>query len=251
MIAAGAISQPYDVVLLAVKGFQLEAMLADLTPAIGPDTMILPVLNGMRHMDVLAERFRPNNLVGSALKIATVLEDDGRVVQLGPLQDFAYGELDGSATARIRSLDAFMQGADIGARLSGVVRREMWEKWILLAAVGAATCLMRGTVGDIEACPGGATFALRLLDEVVAIVRAMGDPPSEAFVSAAREQLTTKASPFASSMFRDAQRGRPIEVEQIIGDLLRRGAKAQIATPMLSAAYIHLLVYQNKVAPRR
>jgi 2-dehydropantoate 2-reductase len=110
---------------------------------------------------------------------------------------------------------------------------------------------MRGTVGDIEACPGGAAFALRLLDEVVAIVRAVGDPPSEAFVNAAREQLTAKASPFASSMFRDVQRGRPIEVEQIIGDLLRRGTKAQIATPMLSAAYIHLLVYQNKIAPPR
>jgi len=249
VIAADAISQPFDVVLLAVKGFQLEAVLADLMPAIGPDSMILPVLNGMRHMDVLAERFRPNNLVGCALKVATVLEDDGRIVQLGPLQDFAYGELDGSATARIQSLDAFMQGADIGARLSSIIRREMWEKWILLAALGAVTCLMRGTVGDIEACPGGASFALRVLDEVVAIVKAVGESPSEAFVNAAREQLTAKGSPFASSMFRDVQRGHQIEVEQIIGDLLRRGTKAEIATPMLWAAYVNLLVYHNKVAP--
>jgi 2-dehydropantoate 2-reductase len=183
LITADALRQPYDVVLLTVKGFQLEAAHADLAPAIGPETMILPVLNGMRHMDVLAERFSPHNLLGCVLKVATVLEDDGRIVQLAPLQDLAYGELDGSTTARIQALDAFMRGADIGARISGLIRREMWEKWILLAALGAVTCLMRGTIGEVEACPGGAAFALHLLDEVIAIVKAVGEPPSETFVS--------------------------------------------------------------------
>jgi 2-dehydropantoate 2-reductase len=140
-----------------------------------------------------------------------------------------------------------MQGADIGGRLSSVIRREMWEKWILLAALGAITCLMRGTIGEIEACPGGAALSLRLLDEVIALVKAVGEPPSEAFVNSTREQLTQKGAPLASSMFRDLQRGRRIEVEQIIGDLLRRGAKSQIAAPLVSAAYVQLLVYQNKI----
>jgi 2-dehydropantoate 2-reductase len=251
LITADAIKQSYDVVLLTVKGFQLEDALVELAPAIGPDTMILPVLNGMRHMDVIGERFSPDNLVGCALKVATTLDDDGRIVQLAPFQDLAYGELDGSMTDRIRALDAFMQGADIGARLSSVIRREIWEKWILLAALGAITCLMRGTIGEIEACPGGAAFALALLDEVIAIVEAVGEPPSEAFVTSARKQLTEKGAPLASSMFRDLQRGRRVEVEQIIGDLLRRGAKAQIAAPLVSAAYVHLLVYQNKLATVR
>jgi 2-dehydropantoate 2-reductase len=251
LITADAIKQSYDVVLLTVKGFQLEDALVELAPAIGPDTMILPVLNGMRHMDVIGERFSPHNLVGCALKVATTLDDDGRIVQLAPFQDLAYGELDGSMTDRIRALDAFMQGADIGARLSSVIRREIWEKWILLAALGAITCLMRGTIGEIEACPGGAAFALALLDEVIAIVEAVGEPPSEAFVTSARKQLTEKGAPLASSMFRDLQRGRRVEVEQIIGDLLRRGAKAQIAAPLVSAAYVHLLVYQNKLATVR
>jgi 2-dehydropantoate 2-reductase len=123
----------------------------------------------------------------------------------------------------------------------------MWEKWILLATLGAITCLMRGTVGEIEASPGGAAVALQLLEEIVAIVRAVGDSPSEAFVQTAREQLTAKGSPLASSMFRDVQRNRPVEVEQIIGDLLRRGTGAGIAVPLLSAAYVHLSVYQNKL----
>ncbi len=247
-VTADEIRQSYDAVLLTVKGYQLDGALGDITPAIGADTMILPVLNGMRHMDILAQRFTPHNVVGCALKVATMLEDDGRIVQLTPLQDLAYGELDGTLTPRLHALDTFMRSADIGARLSGVIYREMWEKWILLAAVGAITCLMRGTIGEIEACAGGAAFALQLLDEVVAVVKAVGEPPSDAFLSATREQLTAKGSPFASSMFRDVQRGRPIEVEEIIGDLVGRGANAKIATPLLSAAYIHLLVYQHQVA---
>jgi 2-dehydropantoate 2-reductase len=248
LITADAIAQPYDAVLLTVKGFQLDAAMADFAPAIGPETMILPVLNGMRHMEILAERFTPHNLVGCALKVATTLDDDGRIVQLSPLQDLAYGELDGAMTSRIQGLNAFLQNAGFDARLSPTIRREMWEKWVLLASLGAITCLMRGTIGEVEAAPGGTSFASRLLDEVVTIITAVGTPPSEAFINATRQQLTAKGSPFASSMYRDLQQGRPIEVEEIIGDLLRRGQKSRLETPLLEAAYTHLSVYQNRIA---
>lgn len=248
IVTAGQIVQPYDAVLLTVKGHQLDAALNDIAPAIGPESMILPVLNGMRHMDILARRFSPHNVVGCALKVATVLEDDGRIVQLAPFQDLAYGELDGSITPRIQALGEFLQGADIGARLSSVIRREMWEKWILLAALGAATCLMRGTIGEIEASEGGGTYTLQLLEEIVTVVRAVGEPPSEEFLAAARGQLTAKGSGVASSMFRDLQRGRQIEAEEIVGDLVRRGSKAGVPTPLLSAAYVHLLVYQHRLS---
>jgi 2-dehydropantoate 2-reductase len=248
VVTSDALIETYDAVLLTVKGFQLNAALDDIAPAIGPETMILPVLNGMQHMNIIAQHFTPHNLVGCALKVATEIEDDGCIVQLSPLQDLAYGELDGGLTPRIQALDEIMRSADIGARLSGSIHQEMWKKWILLAALGAITCLMRGTIGEVEACPGGAAFALQLLDEVVAIVKAVGVSPSEAFLELARQLLTAKESAFVSSMFRDVQRGRLIEVEGIIGDLVRRGVDARIATPLLCAAYIHLLVYQNKAA---
>ncbi|MFW7269962.1 ketopantoate reductase family protein [Gluconacetobacter sp. Hr-1-5] len=247
LVTAEDLAHPYDAVLLTVKAYQLEAALDDLAPAIGPDTMILPVLNGMRHMDILSRRFNPRNVVGCALKVATVLENDGSIVQLSPLQDLAYGELDGSVTPRIRVLDAFMQGTGIDARLSTAIRREMWEKWVLLATVGAITCLMRGTIGEVEACTGGATLASHLLDEVAAIVRAVGESPSDAFMHVARTQITAAGSSLVSSMFRDLQRGRRVEVEEIIGDLVRHAATAGIAIPLLSATYVHLLVYQHKL----
>lgn len=247
IVTAADINEFYEAVLLTVKGFQLQAALDDIAPAIGPETMILPVLNGMQHLDVLARRFSSSNLVGCALKVATILENDGSIVQFNTLQDLAYGELNGCITPRITALDEFMKGAPIGARLSSVIYREMWEKWALLAALGAATCLMRGTVGEIEVIHGGTDFVLAQLDEIITIIKTVGEEPSSDFVKTTRQQLTAKGSPLVSSMFRDLQRGRDVEVEEILGDLVRRGAEAGLKTPLLSAATIHLRIYQNKV----
>jgi 2-dehydropantoate 2-reductase len=251
VVTAETLAGTYDAVLLTVKAYQLDAALEDLAPAIGPDTMILPALNGMGHMDLLAQRFGPRNVVGCALKASTTLDDDGRVVQLTTLMDVAYGELDGEPTARIATLDAFMRSAKIGARLSPAIRREMWEKWIFIASLGALTCLMRATVGEVEACPGGAACALQLLDEVVAIGAAVGVPPSDGFLAGVRATLTQKGSPLAASMCRDLLAGKPTEAEAIVGDLIRRGAKAGIAAPLLSAAYVSLAAHQNKIGAAR
>ena len=247
IVSADGIAGTYDAILLTVKAFQLDAALDHLAPAVAPQTMILPVLNGMKHLEILSNRFGSARVVGCALKVATMLDEDGTIVQLAPFQDLAYGEMDGDNSPRIRALDDFMRGAGFDARLSPAIDREMWEKWILLAALGGITCLMRGTIGEVEAAPNGAAFALRFLDEVLAIVTAVGTPPSEAFVAMARQQLTAKGSPLASSMYRDLQKGQPIEVEQIIGDLFRRGRSAGLATPLLMAAYTNLGLYQNRV----
>jgi 2-dehydropantoate 2-reductase len=246
-VTAGEIGAPYDALLLTLKGFQLDAALEEFAPAIGPQTLILSVLNGMRHMDVLTQRFGAQHLVGCVLKVSTVLEDDGRIVQLTALQDLAYGELDGGVTPRIQALDAFLKVADIGARLSKVITRELWEKWALLSSLGAITCLMRGTIGEVEASNGGAAFARRLFDEVTGIIRAVGEPPSGGFDEFARALLTARDSGLASSMFRDVQRGRPVEVEDILGDLVARATRAGITAPLLSAAYTHLSLYQRRL----
>lgn len=248
LVTADAIDAPYDAVLLTVKGFSLDAALDDLAPAVGPETMILPVLNGMRHVDTLAARFGETAVVGCVCKVATFLDDEGRIIQLNKLQDLAYGEMTGAPSARTDRLDQAMRGAGFDARLSRTIEREMWEKWILLANLGGITCLMRGTIGEIAAAPGGAALALRFLDEVVATVTAAGHAPSEAFLTATRTLLTQEGSPLTSSMYRDLVKGHPVEVEQILGDLLVRARRLEVATPLLGAAYTHLSVYQNRIS---
>jgi 2-dehydropantoate 2-reductase len=246
LVTAGEIRTAYDVVLLTVKAFSLDAALDDLAPAVGSETMILSVLNGMKHIDALAARFGENSIVGCVCKVATSVDDEGRIVQLNKLQDLAYGEMSGSSSERTGRLDKAMQGAGFDARLSGTIGQEMWQKWILLATLGGITCLMRGNVGEIEAVTGGAEFSLRFLNEVCAVVTAAGHVPSEAFLSGTRSQLTQRDSSLTSSMYRDLQQGRPVEAEQILGDLLERARGYNVSTPLLAAAFAHLLVYQRR-----
>jgi 2-dehydropantoate 2-reductase len=245
LVTAGEVRGPFDAVLLTVKAFALDAALDDMTPAVGPDTMILPVLNGMKHVDTLVARFGDKAVVGCVCRVATVV-DHGRIVQLSKLQDLAYGEMNGAVSPRIAQLDAFMQGGGFDARLSTDIAREMWEKWALLAAMGGINCLMRGSVGEIVAAPGGVDFVLAFLAEVVAVVDAVGHPMSEEFLAGARGVLTAKGSAQTSSMYRDLQQGSPIEADQIIGDLLARGRRAGIAMPLVAAAYANLAIYQAR-----
>jgi 2-dehydropantoate 2-reductase len=248
LVTADGIGSPFDAVLLTVKAFSLEAALADLAPAVGPGTMILPVLNGMKHVELLVARFGKEAVVGCVCKVATILDEEGRIVQLAKFHDLAYGEMDGGPSSRTARLDAFMQGAGFDARLSPTIEREMWEKWVLLATLGGVTCLMRGHVGEIGAAPGGTEFVLRFLDEVVGVVQAVGSAPSVEFLTGTRALLTAQGSTQTSSMYRDLQKGSPVEADQIIGDLLARARQAGIPTPLLAASYTHLAIYQRRVS---
>lgn len=247
LVTAGNLAGPFDAMLLTVKAFSLDAALDDLGPAVGPDTIILPVLNGMKHVDTIIARFGENALVGCVCMVATMIDDDGRIVQLTKLQEMAYGEMSGNPSPRTDRLDEAMRGAGFDARLSRTIEREMWEKWILLATLGGITCLMRGNVGEIEAAPGGLDFSLRFLDEVTAVVNAVGKKPSEAFLTDTKAQLTAKGSTLTSSMYRDLQKGNPVEADQIIGDLAVRAHRAQVTAPLLAAAFTHLSIYQNRI----
>jgi 2-dehydropantoate 2-reductase len=246
LVTADAIDGPYDAILLTVKGYGLAGALDDIAPAVGPETVIVPVLNGIGHMDALIARFGADRVAGGVCKIAATIDGDGRVVQLSQLQYLAYGEMDGRRSARMVALDALMTDAGFPAQLSDNIAREMWEKWLLLASLGAITCLMRGTIGETVAAPGGRAFASAVVDEVVTIIRAVGVAPSDAAVEGTRTLMTQEGSPFASSMFRDLSAGNAVEADEIVGDLVRRGQGAGIAASLLSAAYAHLMVYANR-----
>lgn len=248
LVTAGRITGPYDVILLSVKAYALEPALDDLARAVGPDTMIVPVLNGMRHMDVIATRFGADVLLGGVCRIAATIDAEGRIAQLAKFHELVYGERDGRPSERTAALHAFMSGAGFDTRLSPVISRDMWEKWAFLATLGGMTCLMRGSVGDIAAAAGGPDFVNAFFDEVVAVVRAVGEAPSPEFLTHARGQVTAAGSPLTASMFRDLQAGGPIEADQILGDLVARARSVGLAVPLVSAAYTQLSVYQNRLS---
>ena len=244
LIEAGEIDGPYDLVLLSVKAYALEAAIDDLAPAVGPETMILPVLNGLRHIELLTQRFGEGAIIGGVCLVATEIDGGGRIVQLSEIQQLVYGERNGNVTPRLQSLDATLQSAGFDAHLSTDIIQAMWEKWVMLASLGAVTCLMRGAVGEVVAIPGGAGLSLQVLNECAAVGAACGHKPSEILQSRQAAAMTAQGSPLTSSMYRDLIKGAPVEVDHILGDLLRRAVMEGVATPLLNAAFINLQIYQ-------
>ncbi len=244
VVESGDITAPYDIVLIAVKAFALESALDSIAPAVGDNTVIMPVLNGMKHLEAITARFGKARLIGGLCKIAGTLDSKGRIVQLDALHELTYGEPDGSVSERITRLDRFFQGAGFDARLSPNIIGEMWEKWLFLASLGAITCLMRGNVGQVASAPGGEEFARSVITEILAVLVSSGYDRRPDYVRQTIALLTQKDSRQTSSMYRDLMRGDEIEADQVIGDLVARAVRSGLSVPLLTATYVNLSVYR-------
>ena len=248
LVQAGQVDQAFDVVLVTVKAFGLAAAIEDFAPAVGPNTLILPVLNGMKHVDDLQARFGAERVVGGVCRVSTTLDDQGRIVHLAPLHELIYGELDGRSSARIEALHAFMSDAGFDAQLSTHIAQDLWNKWILLATLGGICTLARGNVGEIAATEGGRDFVDAFLIEASAVAIAAGHQPDTEALKFIGRALKAAGSTLTSSMYRDLMAGERVEADQILGDLRARAARADIPVPLVTAAFIQLDLYQRRRA---
>ena len=236
------IAEPFDLVVLSCKAYDLDGASASFARAVGENTSVLPLLNGMRHLDLLADRFGPKPVLGGQCVISATLDVDGAIVHLNELHALSFGELDGSRSARIETVASALLNAGFDARLSDEIRQEMWEKWVFIAAAAGITCLMRSAVGDYVAA-GASDLAARLLEECAGIAAGQGFQPREAALARARAALTAAGSPLKASMLRDIEGGKPVEGDQILGDLLRRAAKPDDRS-LLRIATLHVRAYE-------
>ncbi|MET9951890.1 ketopantoate reductase family protein [Streptomyces sp. NPDC006339] len=242
-----AAPSPYDLVLLSVKATALEAAMADLAPAVGPGTAIVPQLNGLAHVDALVARFGSERVLGGVSKVVTTLDDEGDIRRFAPLAQIELGELDGGVSARGEAIRKVLADAGVDARVPADILTAMWHKWVFITTVGALTALVRGTVGEVNAAPGGTELATALLDEAVAVSAAAGHPVPEVERRAVLDVVTAAGSPLVPSLYRDLVAGRPTEVEHLFGDLTARARALGVATPLLDLATLHLRVHQARV----
>lgn len=236
----------YDLILLGCKANGLAGCMADMAPAVGPDTMILPMLNGMRHIELLSERFGRKAVLGGRCFIFATLDADGRVIHQGDVHTIDFGELDGGVTPRMRALEKELSGAGFLATVNPDMMQGMWEKWVLITCVAGSTSLMRATVGDIVRA-GAFGYTQALIAEVSAIARAHGHPPSESFMEFAMKTLSDPDSTQAGSMAKDIEKGIPIEADHILGDLLARiPAGDEDKYPLVRLIYSQCKVYEAR-----
>jgi 2-dehydropantoate 2-reductase len=246
-ITSKDVGAPYDIVFLSVKAQALDQAIKDMAPAVGPNTMIYPVLNGMRHIDTLVHSFGDKAVLGGVCMVSTDLDEQSRIVQIAPMQKLSYGERSGEITSRIHALDEAFRNAGFETELSTDITQAMWQKWVMIASLGLVTCLLGGPIGEINGVPDGKQTALQAVDECAAIGKACGFPCPPPLLEWLHQQTTAKDSKLTSSMYRDLQKGAPVEVDTILGDLLDHGHAHHIEAPLLQACCVRLRVYQNNL----
>jgi len=245
-VQADKLSEKFDVVLLSCKAFDLADAIKSFAPAVGPNTAIIPLLNGMLHLNVLDEKFGAERVLGGLCAIAVTLNEAREVVHLMPMQSLAFGERNGAMSDRVRAISDVFASGSFGSAASEHIMQDMWEKWVFLATLAASTSLMRTSVGNILAAPGGRDFLLGMFDECSAISSAEGFTPAGPYFQRTRGNLTTEGSPMTASMFRDIKAGLPVEADHVIGDLVARADTAKIPVPKLRIAYTHLKAYEKQ-----
>ncbi|WP_028230968.1 2-dehydropantoate 2-reductase [Paraburkholderia mimosarum] len=239
--------QPFDLVLLSCKAYDLDNAIDSFAAAVGPNTLILPLLNGMRHLEALQARFGTQAVLGGVCLIASTLNDKREIVHLNDVQAITFGELGGGVSARVQAVADEFGNAGFHAKASDKILQEMWEKWVFLASLAGSTCLFRAPVGVILATPDGAATVERLFAECRAIAAGHGHAVRDSFLERSRAMLFAEGSPLTASMLRDVQNGSRIEADHVLGDLIRRGGTARQTSNDLSVlriVYSQLKAYE-------
>jgi len=247
-VTQDAVRPEYDLILLTAKAYDLASAIDAIAPAIGQDgrAFVLPLLNGIAHMDVLDRRFGRDRVLGGVAYIGATLAPDGRIVHLNEFHRIHFGPRADSQRAACDALSAELAGVGFNWQALDVIEQAMWDKWVLLATLAGMTCLMRGSVGDIVATQAGARLMLALLAECASVAAGQGFATPENEMARYRGMLTQAGSAFTASMLRDVESGGQTEGDHILGALLARARERNLQTPLLEVAATHLEAYSAR-----
>ncbi len=236
-----------DLVILACKAYGLPVVLDLLDSHLASSAVVLPLLNGVAHLDEIARRAASATVWGGLAHIGVTLTPDGTVRHLNRLNTLMFGSRAGAEGGkRATEFDTLLQQAGVDGRYRPAIEQDLWDKFTFLATFAGATCLMRANIGQILTAQAGKSLVLQLLAEAAAVAEAEGFAPVPDQMARYREQLTEYGSTATASMLRDIEAGRPTEADHILGDMVRRAAAHGLASPGLEFALTHLQAYEAR-----
>jgi 2-dehydropantoate 2-reductase len=250
-VLAGQVAGPYDVVLLCCKGYDLDDAIAAIAPAMGPASVILPFLNGIRHISILSDRFGRARVLGGLTAVNAEATSDGDVVQSPVKIDMtAFGELSGERSARCADIEKAFAAAGLPGGVTADIIAFMWAKLFAFASIAAVATLTRARAGVIAASATGASLVSATIEECGRVVTAEGYPPPGETAEIVRGLYAQPRSQYRPSILVDIEHCRPTEGEHTIGDLVDRAVRRGVPVPILTAARCNLQVYElRRCAP--
>jgi 2-dehydropantoate 2-reductase len=237
----------YDTVVVALRRDAVKSLITDLDSVLGQQTRIVPLLNGIRHISVLAAAFGEDRVLASTAKLIARQLHDGVIDVIVPGIRLEVGQLDGSGSTSLDATAAELSVAGVNVAIRGDGMAAMWEKFAFITSTAMLTCLVRVVIGAAAHAKGGSALAHDILTEVSTVAAAEGYPLDAVTRTGLNDALTDTSSGSAPSMFRDLQASRPVEIE-VFGDMWESARQQGLSTPLLGAMMVAVEVHNRRIA---
>jgi 2-dehydropantoate 2-reductase len=237
-----------DAVLFCVKSYDAESAVSALEPLVGDDTAIVPLLNGVDHLDLLADSVGREHVLGGMAAVFSERVAPGIVLYSGGPDTITFGELDGSRTARAEALLETCRAAGIADELSSDIVSVMWRKLAFISAQAGLTAVTRLPIGEIRDTPASCTLYRQVLEEVLSVARAEGVSMRDDTADQLFQFAQSLEPQLFSSLHDDLVAGRRMELEALHGSVVRHAARHGLAVPACEAIYALLAPWAARTA---
>jgi 2-dehydropantoate 2-reductase len=238
---------PYDVILMAVKAWQLADAAVQIAPLLGDDTMVVPLENGIDAPEVLAQIIDPKHVVGGLCALVSFQVEPGHIRHAASEPIVMFGELDHRRSERVERLRAAFAEAGVHVEVPPDIRRSMWSKFLFIATLSGIGALTRVPVGVWRADPDVRAIVGQSLREVLHLARARGIDLGDDAIARTMERYDGMAPDATSSMQRDIMEGKPSELEAQLGAIVRLARESGVDVPVTATIY-HALAPQERRA---
>lgn len=236
-----------DVVLLGVKAWQVSQAAEAMRPFVSGSTFVVPLQNGIEAPEQLAEVLGPGRVVGGLCRIIAYLDGPGHIRHAGAAPYVAFGELDGTVSARVSELRrAFSRARGLTVEVPPDIRAAMWDKFVFIAALSGVGAVTRAPIGVIRSQPESRRLLEQALQEIYAVAAGHGVTLPADTVQKILAYIDTMPADGTASMQRDVIHGRPSELEAQVGAVVRLGERRGVAVPVHRLIYAALLPLERR-----
>ncbi len=237
----------FDAILMTVKSWQIYDAAVRLVPMVGPDTVVIPLENGVDAPDVLATILGAPHVLGGLCGIVSFVVEPGHIRHAASEPFVMFGELDNRRTARVERLRELFVSAGVKADIPQDIHRSMWSKFLFIASLSGIGALTRVPIGEWRTVPEVRLIVDRSLREVVAVAEARGIDLGTDALERTWQHYDALAAASTSSLQRDMMEGKPSELDAQLGAVVRFARESGVATPVTEVLY-HLLLPQERRA---
>jgi 2-dehydropantoate 2-reductase len=237
---------PVDLILFCVKTYNTDEAAEAIRPAVGPQTVILSLQNGVDAAERIGKVVGMEQVIGGATWLSSAVEAPGVIKQISQFRRIVFGELAGGRSERIESIFKVLNQTGITVEISEDIQKVLWTKLVFITAVSSIGSLTRLPMGDFRSISETRSLLSRIMQEVESVARARGVNLDEDVVQKWLEFIDNAAPQIKPSMQLDVEAGRRTELESMIGVVGRKGRERGVSTPAADFVYASLLPVELK-----